>query len=223
MFGLTESERTRLLAAAGITGVAEFVVAILTLHIVGGIPEHMSNFAHGRYPWLWAGGAFGLALGGICLTLAVRPYLPSGSNAARVAWGLLWLACLAALAVAAFPVDDGGHRDTVAGFVHDTAASSTFTFLALGMLTLGNLRGHSLHGASRMSLITGGVLVFLVGCYVLTDVKGWSSAALVQRALVASVVLWFTVLAMTLLRTPLAKGSEPTLVPDDEPVGPATP
>lgn len=192
--------RIQFLAWLGLAGIAEFVLAVLALHAMSGGPSHLSDFARSDYPWLWVAGAYSFAVGGIALTLALKPHL-RGSPLAATGLGLLWVASLGALVIATFPTDATPQAVTLAGAIHNDAVWPTFGSLGVAMVVIGPaLRRHpSWRRFADFSVVLG-LLVCAAGiAYVLTELHGLALVAVVQRLLVAMIACWFVILGANLL------------------------
>ncbi|MES2154095.1 MAG: DUF998 domain-containing protein [bacterium] len=196
------SPRTKFLAWLGITGVAEFILALIALHATSmtNQPWHMSDFARSRYPWLWVAGAYSFAVAGIALIFALQEHLP-GSVPARAGLVLLWLSVFGMLLIATFPSDLTPQPQTVSGTIHNDAVWPTFSSVGVAMMVMGPAlhRRRSWRPFAAASVVLG-LLVCASGiAYVLADTRGLILVAFAQRLLVALIAIWFVLLGLNLL------------------------
>jgi hypothetical protein len=216
--------RAQFLGWAGLVGVGYFVLSVVALHVAqaSSMPWHMSEFAHSQLPWLWETAAYGMALGGLALTLAVALLLP-GTWSARLGVLFLGLATFGALLIATFPVDQGTQNTTLAGTIHNDAVRPTFLLLAGAMLVLAPAFRRSLvwRPLSETSFTLGILTSLACVAYAFTDETGVVWVAIVQRILVGMAAAWFLLLAFRLLDGRLllparaAPSAEPTPAPGE--------
>lgn len=200
------TERTRLLARIGLGGISLFAVMAGLLHalMARDEPWRMSEFANSAYAPLWFIGAYGLALGSICILLALAPSLPSG-RASRVALGLLGIAAVGSVLIASFPTDVGPAHSP-SGHIHEQALAPTFTSLGAAMAVLGSVfaRSAAWRKLANFSFVLGACVGVFAAIYLVSGVVGTIWVMPAQRLLVASILAWLGLVGMRLAQKPNA-------------------
>lgn len=208
--------RPRVLAWLGLVGIAEFLIAILVLHLTSlrQEPEHMSQFANTRFALLWDLAIYSFTIGGAALSLAIRPHL-ARSLSQRMGLWMLWLAVVGAILLATFPMDGGYQSPTLAGAIHGGAAFSMFMLLGIAMVVLAPAfrTSPTWRSFGYPSLVIG-VLVTACGItYLIATLYGMELAAFAQRLMVAFIAAWFIMLAVRLLKSPSGVLHAPSTAP----------
>jgi len=205
----------RVLAWLGLVGIAEFLIAILVLHLTSlrQEPEHMSQFANTRFWMLWNLAIYSFTVGGAALSLAIRPHLGRSLFQRMGVW-MLWLSVVGAVLLTAFPMDGGYKAPTVAGAIHGGAAFSMFMLLGIAMVVLApafrsNPAGRSF---SLPSVVIGGLVSACGVTYLVATLGGMELAAFAQRFMVALIATWFVLLALRLLGAPARARAAATVV-----------
>lgn len=203
-WALEWTKRTRLLAAVGLAGVVEFVAAVLALHAasVPNEPWHMSEFANTRFGALWALAVLGFAVGGLALTLALRPTMPD-SGWQRAGLGMFWLASVGALLMVVFPVDADADNPTLPGMIHEEVGPPTFVLAGAAMVVLAPaFRSDAAWRPFAFASLTLGLLVTASAlAYVAYTAQGLAMSAVAQRVMVGLICTWFILVGTRILRS----------------------
>lgn len=192
--------RRQRLATAGLFGISLFVLGLGALHVAafGNEPPHMSQFAHSRFRLFWVMCLSAFILGTALLVWALGPCLGK-SRAKRAGITLLSLAGTGGLLLAGFPM--GAARPlSLTGAIHEGAAVATFVLLGAAMLVLvpafRSSRGLARFAGASLALgilVNVSLVVYFVSSFEQSAVRGPA-----QRALVAFITAWFTLLALRL-------------------------
>ncbi len=195
--------RPHVLAWLGLVGIAEFMAAIVALHLTAlrQEPEHMSQFANTRFSLLWVLAIYSFTIGGAALSLAIRPHLGRGLYQRTGLW-MLWLSVVGAILLTTFPMDGAYQAPTMAGAIHGGAAFSMFMLLGVAMIVLAPAfrKSPTWQSFAYPSLILGMLASACGITYLVTTLNGMESAAIAQRLMVALIATWFILLGVRLLK-----------------------
>lgn len=113
----------------GLAGALAFVLSVIALQLsqpeIDWARHYVSEFANGRFGWIFVAGAAVHGLGNAALGVGLRRSL--GPGARHEAAALLFVAAAVGMLVAAaFPTDPAGRAVTLSGIVHRTAVMASF-------------------------------------------------------------------------------------------------
>ncbi len=165
------------------------------------VVRYISDFGNPTYTqlyWLFNASIIVLGLLGMAGTILVRSAFQPRTTA-RVGLGFLGLASLGAILVGVFPETSpllGGNIHGLVSLVTFVGSGFSLLFLALGMF-----RDTRWDGYRGFTLILGLVTLIALALYAPAAVN-WATAGLVERVIVAPILLWAFVAGVHLLRLP---------------------
>ena len=191
---------------AGFVGALTFVLSVFTLQFMQ--PEtdwtrhYVSEFANGRFGWIFVIGAAVHALGNLALSVGLARSIAPG--AIRRTPALLFGAAAAGMLLAAvFPTDPAGRAETLSGIVHRSAAFASFPIelVALFLFSAALAARASWHRLAVVSFTTatiaGGALAWLFLATFTNSVPG-----VAERLALASFLVWELGASIALIRFP---------------------
>ncbi len=205
----------RTAGALFVLGSLQFVVAMIVEQILwpsyvapGGpyatydaVTRYISDFGNPNYTqlaWLFNGSIILLGLLGIGGTVLVRSAFQSKTTA-RIGLVFLGLASLGAILVGVFPEPSpelGGNIHALVSLVVFVSSGFALLFLALAMV-----RDTRWDGFRGISFLLGLVTLVALAVYAPFGLD-WSTAGLIERIVVAPILLWAFVAGVHLLRLP---------------------
>jgi len=222
-----DGARSRTLLRVGVAGAGVFAVALAILHVLnldelGSHGRHVSNFAYLRGAWLWDVGLLGLAAGTLCLPAGLRRVLDVRGPSA---WGL-WTfqaAGVPLLLMVVYRTDRFATPDRAvhwSGYVHDASAVTATFLMAWSMLALvaASRVDPAWRGVPGRSWLWPGLAI---GCglgWMACDVtQFWPVAAVLQRAVIATMVAWMVTVGVRAQGIPASANGTPQPVPPPRP------
>jgi hypothetical protein len=200
----TASRNVKVAAAVALVSVAFFVIATVVMHFIR--PDYnpirlpTTFYAVGRYGILMTAAFLSMSVATWALFTGLRSGVPKSAQS-RVGLVLLGIWGVGALIVTIFPTDLEGVPTTVAGTIHRINGALSFLSVGLGVTLISwNFRRddgwRSLH---PLAFVLG--LIVLAGFVAvpLTFVTGVPIGGLVQRIVLATIVIWFVLVAQRLL------------------------
>ncbi len=183
----------------GLAGQAIFAILIAFLHFIR--PDHdpisqaLSEYAAGRWGILLSGSLFALALGSNAIVLLLLQALPR-SRSSQAGLGLLGLWGVGTFVAGAFPLDAAGDARSLSGTIHAVASVIAFASVVAGINILAMAGAIPVRSSSyrKISSRLGQAAAALFVLLFALIPAGWGG--LVQRALVALILFWFTLTAM---------------------------
>lgn len=121
--------QVRVFGLAGLLGASAFVASLIVLHLtrtdIDWTRHYVSDFANGRFGWIFVVGAVVHGFGNLGLNVGLRRSLDPGPLRA---WAVFFfgLAVAGIVVAALFPIDPVGRSPTPVGFVHRVATIATF-------------------------------------------------------------------------------------------------
>ena len=196
-------------------GSLQFIVAMLVVELLwpstyvsGGpyptyspVSNYISDFGNYHYThlyWLFNGSIILLGLLGILGAALVRSAFQPRTTA-RAGIAFLAIASLGAVLVGIYPEPSpqlGGNIHSVVSLVTFIGSGLALVFLALGMM-----RDTRWEGFRGFTLFLGLITLIALAVYAPAGVN-WSTAGLVERVIVAPILLWAIVAGVHLLRLP---------------------
>lgn len=203
----TAARTPRVVTACGIAGLAGaslFVVALIVLHLIrtdiDWTRHYVSDFANGRFGWLFVAAAvthgFGnLAIGvGLWRSLDRRPV----SDSAVLVFGL---AAVGVVVAALFPIDPPGQALTPAGLVHRAVVTASFPveLAALFLFSVAFVARPRWRGRAKVSFALATFAAVALAGFFLAVSRG-RMPGLAERLALASFLAWELWAARQLIR-----------------------
>lgn len=208
-------ERASVLATVGLLGIGVNAAALMLTPMlrpdVNPLRSGLSHYAVG--PWSGLQSAAFIALGIGSLTIAGALWLVSGGNLwTRIAAVLLGLASFNFAGLAIFPMGEGGPMTPI-GDLHLTAGTFAigWQFLSVGALLLGLRAWHHKEQIIRLGIVLLGITLLGAAS---VQIAIWRPdlqipEGLAMRVVIVPLLLWWTLIALTIRRRAASSRAEP--------------
>lgn len=183
-------------------GIVGFMALIVSLHVLrpdlDPIQRPTSEYSVGRYGWVMTVAFLTLSLATATMLLGLRRDVAPDARS-RSGMVLLAIWAVGVLVAAVFPADLDGAPQTIAGTIHNINGPITFLSLVIGA----NLFSRRLKNDTRWSSISKLLSVLAALMAVEFVVNGAAAAreiagGLAQRILLATLVIWYLLIAWRL-------------------------
>lgn len=194
-------------ATVAIAGSAYFALAIAALHFLrpglSPVSHFTSEYANGSYGFLMTSAFFSMFLATAALVVGLYQRMPQQalSRTGLVFLGLWGIGVAIAMT---FPIDAEGAPVTLSGTIHQSAGPLTFLCASIGVTLLSLRFGHdeNWRPLQRVALVLSLVIAagFVATAY--NFFTGGEFGGLMQRIVLATIVMWMLLIAAR-LRSPV--------------------